>query len=297
MSEHQKGIWYTIGAYFLWGILPIYWKALQAIPAGEILAHRIFWTFVVVLFVLIATRRLSQAKRTFASPKKLLAVALSGALISVNWFSYIWAVNHDQVIEASLGYYINPLFSFALGVLVLRESLSRWQFLSMLLAAIGVMILTVQFGQLPMVALVIALTFALYGLTKKLVELDSLVALWMETLMVFPIAALYLTMLQTNGDSSLGVISTGTFLLLASSGVITAIPLLWFAQGAKRIPYTMVSFIQYLSPSINLLIGVFLYKETFTWVHFISFSFIWAALVVYTLTARGGAEQNLKETA
>ncbi|RKD24422.1 transporter [Ammoniphilus oxalaticus] len=299
MSEERKGIWYAIGAYILWGILAIYWKSLQDIPAGEILAHRVFWSFLFVGVVLFISKRIFQVKAVLSSRRNWITVTCSGFLISANWFTYIWAVNNDHVIEASLGYYINPLFSFALGVLVLKEGLRRWQAISMLFAAVGVTILTIEYGKFPWIALSLALTFAFYGLTKKMIELDSLIALGLETLMVFPVAFFYLFRLELNGTSSLSSISLPTFLLLASSGVITAVPLLWFAQAAKRIPYTMISFIQYVSPTITLLLGIFLYKETFTWTHLISFGFIWLALALYTITSHGsfGQKNKMKDSA
>ena len=285
MSEEQKGIWYAIGSYVVWGTLAVYWKWLKEIPSGEILAHRVFWSFLFVFVLLMLGKRLAQVKEVLAVRKNAYMVLISGFLISVNWFLYIWAVNHDQVIEASLGYYINPLLSFALGVIVLREGMNRWQFISILLAAVGVLILIIEFGNIPWIALSLATTFALYGLTKKLVQLDSLITLGLETLMVFPFALGYLFFLQSTGTSSLGQISLITFILLACSGAFTAIPLFWFAQAAKRLPYTTISFIQYISPTISLILGIFLFKESFTWVHLVSFGFIWLALIVYSITS------------
>lgn len=292
MSEEQKGIWYAIGAYVLWGSLAVYWKWLKDIPSGEILAHRVFWSFLFVFVLLMLSKRLGQIKAILAIRKHVYLILISGFLISFNWFIYIWAVNHDHMIEASLGYYINPILSFALGVIVLREGMHRWQFFSILLATVGVLVLVFEFGAIPWIALSLALTFALYGLTKKLVQLDSLVTLGLETLMVFPLSLFYLGYLQTNGSSSLGQSSMQTFILLACSGVLTAIPLFWFAQGAKRLPYTTISFIQYISPTINLLLGIFLYNETFTWVHLVSFGFIWGALVLYSITSNAMYRQK-----
>jgi len=294
MSEEQKGIWYAVGAYIVWGMLAIYWKLLKDIPSGEILAHRVFWSFLFVFVLLILGKRMSQIKEVLSVRKNTITILISGFLISFNWFCYIWAVNHDHVIEASLGYYINPLLSFALGVIVLREGMHRWQFISILLAAVGVLILIIEFGNIPWIALFLASTFALYGLTKKLIQLDSLTTLALETLMVFPFALLYLFFLQSNGTSSLSHISITTFVLLACSGAFTAIPLLWFAQGAKRLPYTTISFIQYISPSISLLLGIFLFKETFTWVHLVSFGFIWFALFLYSITSNRSSKKNRK---
>jgi len=292
MSEEQKGVLYAIGAYLIWGTLAIYWKLLKDIPSGEILAHRIFWSFLFVFVLLMIGKRMAHIKEVLAVRKNAYTVLISGFLISFNWFIYIWAVNHDQVIQASLGYYINPLLSFALGVVVLKEGMNRWQFISILLAAIGVLVLIIEYGTIPWIALSLAASFAFYGLVKKLVQLDSLITLGLETLMVFPFAVAYMIYLQMNGTSSLGQISIPTFILLASSGFLTAIPLFWFAQGAKRLPYTTISFIQYISPSISLILGIFLFKESFTWVHLVSFGFIWLALLVYSITSNRSFKQK-----
>lgn len=291
MNERQKGIVYTVSSYAVWGILPIYWSWLKEIPSGEILAHRIIWSFLFVLCLWIVSKRMGQVKTVFSSPKQLLTVFLSGLLISANWFIYIWAVNHGHVIESSLGYYINPLLSISLGMMVLREKLTIWQMVSVMVAAMGVLVITVEFGKIPWIAFSLALTFALYGLVKKMVKLDSMVALGMETLMVTPIALIYLMFLQTAGQSSLRQISLATLVLLLCAGIITALPLYWFAQGAKRIPLSMMGFIQYLSPSITLLLGVFLFKEPFTRTHILSFGLIWAALILYTVSSMPWATQ------
>lgn len=291
MNEQQKGMVYTVAAYALWGILPLYWSWLKEIPSGEILAHRIFWSFLFVLCVLIASKRMGQFKAVFSSPKQLFAVLLSSIIISGNWFIYIWAVNHGHVIESSLGYYINPLLSILLGMVVLREKLTIWQIVSVILAGIGVFIMTVEFGKIPWIAFSIALTFALYGLAKKLVKLDSMIALGVETLMVTPIAMIYLLFLETTGQGSIGNIPPVTLILLLCAGVLTAMPLYWFAQGAKRIPLSMIGIIAYLSPSTTLLLGIFLFKEPFTPTHAISFGLIWAALLLYSLSSLPWAAQ------
>ncbi|RXT02306.1 EamA family transporter RarD [Ammoniphilus sp. CFH 90114] len=285
MNREVTGIWYAVAAYASWGLLPLYWKALQQIPSGEILAHRILWSFVFVSMILFLMKRWKSFKEVLFQPSVRLGIFASGFLISANWFTYIWAVNNNHVIEASLGYYINPLLSFCLGMLVLKERLHFWQLVSIALAAIGVIIITVEFGKIPWVAFSLALTFAFYGLAKKLTKVDSMISLALETTIVAPLAILYLSFLQWNGSGALGTVTMGEHFLLFGAGIVTALPLLWFAQAAKRISLTTIGFIQYLSPSIGLLLGIFLYKEPFTTAHIISFSFIWAALLLYSISS------------
>lgn len=282
--ERQAGIAYTSLSFAAWGVLPLYWKHLDHIPASEILSHRIVWSFVLVAAVLLLYGRCRQVKATLSSRSALLGGIACGVLISANWFTYIWAVNSGHVVETSLGYYINPLFNIALGILVLKERLDRWQVASLLLAAAGVTIMTVQFGTVPWVALSLALTFSLYGLAKKLVQADALVSLALETSLVTPAATLYLLVREWNGTGSLGHVSLTETLMLVGAGLVTALPLLWFAEGAKRVPLSTVGFLQYLSPTITLLIGVFLFGEPFTGTHWLSFGLIWCALAVFTLS-------------
>lgn len=285
-GSKTAGIWYAIVAYAVWGVLPMYWKALDELPAMEILAHRILWSFVFVAALLMLSRRWHATKALLSDRKKLLAVMACGVLVSGNWLIYIWAVNSDQIVEASLGYYINPLISIFLGMVVLRERLSFWQLVSLLLAAVGVIALTFQYGSVPWVALTLAISFSLYGLVKKMVNVDAMVGLALETLIVAPLALIYILFLHHagNGAFSFHMSGIGTTMLLIMAGVVTALPLLWFAQATLRIPLSMVGFIQYLAPSISLVIGVFYYKEPFTTVHMISFGFIWCALTLYSLS-------------
>ncbi|MGM7681825.1 EamA family transporter RarD [Cytobacillus sp. Hm23] len=300
MKQTKVGISYTIIAYVLWGILPLYWKMIEHVPASEILAHRIIWSFIFVLSIIIFKNRFMNFKKELSSlvnqPKKLAAIFLAGVLVSGNWFIYIWAVNTDHLVEASLGYYINPLLSVLLGVLVLREKLTKWQIISVLFAGIGVGILTLQYGKVPWIALSLALSFALYGLAKKLVKLDSLFGLAIETSIVTPIAFIYLGTIQAQGTGLFLSSSFSTVLLLIGSGVATAIPLICFAEGVKRIPLSMNGFFQYLAPTISLLIGVFIFKEEFTKVHLASFTSIWCGLVIYTASNLHLGKQTEKKT-
>lgn len=278
----NQGVVYAILAYFLWGLLPLYWKFFKDVSAWEILAHRILWSFVFVGAILLITRRLRQLKESFTDSRKKAAILLSSLLISLNWLTYIWAVNNDRVMETSLGYYMNPLISVLFGVLFLKEKLNPGQWAAIALAAIGVSILTFQYGEIPWVAILLALSFALYGLAKKVINADSMVGLAGETIVVFPISLLYLVFLHVNGTDAVPSLSGWMLLLLTLSGVATALPLYWFAQATKKLTLTTVGFIQYLSPTTSLLLAIFVFKESFTAVHFISFAFIWSALAVFT---------------
>jgi len=286
-NPYTLGVWCTASAYIMWGFLPLYWKLLDQIPAMEILAHRILWSlvFVTIALLLLVKKDViwTEMKSLFSSKKSFLVMLSASLLISANWVIYIWAVNSDHIIEASLGYYMNPLISVLLGVIILKEKLSNWQIISFILAAIGVMILTVHFGKFPWVSISLALSFAVYGLLKKIVSFSALLSLAFETLFVTPIALIYILMLQFEGQGALGTISLSTTLLLIGAGIATAFPLYLFAQGAKSIPLSMIGFLQYIAPSISLMIGVLLYKEPFTMIHMITFFFIWTALAIFSI--------------
>jgi len=287
MSNEKSGILYTVSAYLIWGVLPLYWKLMESAPAEEILAHRIFWSLIFMLFLLLLNRQflilIDYLKNAVKQSKQLIGLVLASSLISVNWFIYIWAVNNEHVLEASLGYYINPLVSVLLGMLVLKERLNAWQLLSFLLATTGVVILTIQFGSFPWIAITLAVTFGVYGLAKKLIKVDSTVGLTIETMMVSPIALAYILLLESKGMNSFDIFSADA-LLLIGAGPATALPLLFFAKGAQRISLTMIGFLQYIAPTISLLIGVFIFNEPFTDTHLYTFSLIWTALLIFSFS-------------
>ncbi|WP_085506375.1 EamA family transporter RarD [Thalassobacillus devorans] len=285
MNDNKLGVIYTGGAYVLWGFLPIYWKLVQEVSPIAILGHRIVWSFVFMIGVILIWRKWnefrSEIKRTWKNKKSALGITFASIAISINWLTYIWAVNSEHVVEASLGYYINPLVSILLGMIFFKETFNRPQWLAFILAAAGVAYMTINFGSVPWLALMLAFSFGIYGLLKKTVDLNAMFGLTIETLIMTPIAAIYLLSLPQANWGSIDWLST-TSLLLFGAGVATAIPLLLFAAGAKRIPLSMVGFLQYIAPTIMLIIGVFLYKEPFTHVHLVSFLFIWAGLLIYT---------------
>ncbi len=282
--EYKIGIYYGLAAYISWGFLPLFWKTLQTVPAWEVLAHRIVWSLAFVAVILWINRRWHEVWETFRSGKKMLAIVASGILISFNWVTFIWAVSNDHVVETSLGYYITPLFNVLLGTVVLREKLNLWQWVSFILAGVGVMVITVHYGSVPWIAIILTLTFGLYGLVKKVVNLDSVTALAMETMVVAPTALIYIIFLQREGTGMFMSESDSITWLLIASGVATALPLLWFARAAGRIPLSMVGFLQYVAPSISLVLGVFWFREPFTLAHLISFGLIWLALLIYTFS-------------
>ncbi|MFX3623405.1 MAG: EamA family transporter RarD [Ectobacillus sp.] len=282
-SEQTKGIIYTAGAYVMWGVFPLYWKLIDNVSAQEILAHRVIWSFMFMLLVLGFGKKLAafrlEWKKLWKHPKSFTMLSIASVLISINWFIYIWAVNHNHIIDASLGYYINPLVSILLGMLVFKERLNFWQLLAVLLAAIGVIILTVRYGSFPWIALSLAISFGIYGLAKKLIHFDSAIGLTLETLIIAPFALVYAIFLQKG--SMFGSELSATVLLMGG-GVATALPLLYFAKGAKLIPLSMVGFLQYIAPTISLGLGVFLYGEHFTKAHMLAFFFIWTALFIFS---------------
>lgn len=277
------GMLYAATAYALWGIFPLYFKSLQEIPPLEILLHRMVWSLAFVVVVLTWRRHWGWLRDVMRQPKVLAGFAASAVLLSSNWFIYIWAVNNGNVVEASLGYFINPLFNVLLGSLLLRERLRVVQWAAVALAACGVAWLTWHGGHLPWIALLLAATFAFYGLLRKTASLGALEGLALETLLLFPVAFVYLAMLTSQGQNTFITASTSTQLLLAAAGPITAIPLLLFAAGARRIPLSLLGLLQYIGPTIQLLLGVWLYHEPFGGARLVGFALIWGALAVYSL--------------
>lgn len=287
-NEIKTGAFQAGLSYLLWGILPIYWKLLDHVNAEDILANRIFWSFAFMMVVLFFSKKLGNlfsVLKTFKQNRKeMYALIIASFLISTNWFIYIWAVNHHQMIEASLGYYINPLVSVLLGVIFLKEKLSPTQYASFIIAGIGVLILGISYGKFPWISIVLALSFGVYGLAKKMIKVDSAVGLTLETLVVTPFALAYMVFLFLNGEHALFAGSVTTDLLLVGAGAATAFPLLYFAKGAQKIPLSMLGLLQYIAPTITLLLGVLVYGEHFTKHHLQAFVFIWSALTIYSLS-------------
>jgi chloramphenicol-sensitive protein RarD len=281
----RTGLAAALAAFFFWGLFPLYWKLLAAVPALEVVAHRVTWGLVAVVAWVTMRGRWAEARAVASRPRTILRLAGSGALISLNWLLYVWAVTHAHVVDASLGYFINPLVNVVLGVVVLRERLSRAQVIAVALAASGVAVLTIAHGRLPWIALALALSFGLYGLARKTVSADAVTGLLWETALLTPLAAGYLAFLGRQGTGAFGA-SPATSALLALGGPVTAVPLVLFAVGARALPLSTVGFLQYLSPSIQFLLAVLVFREPFTAVHAATFAFIWTALAILTWDLR-----------
>ncbi len=279
----RTGILYAIAANIAWGLFPIYFKSLQGIPPFEILMHRMAWSLVFLMLVLAWRKQWAWMGVVLRQPRVMAGFVASALLLSVNWFVYIWSVNNGHVVDASLGYFITPLVNVLLGFLLLRERLRQAQWAAIALAACGVGWLTWQAGHLPWIGLVLAASFGTYGLLRKTATLGTLEGLSLETLLLFPLAFSLLSTLTVGGYNSFFTAPAGTQWLLAAAGPVTAIPLLLFAAGARRIPLSMLGLLQYIAPSIQLLLGVWLYNEPFSGGRLIGFSVVWLALVIYSI--------------
>lgn len=285
-SEEKQGIIIVAIAYMLWGFMPIYWKFLSDVSSDEILASRIIWSFLFTLLLVTISKNLKtlldDLKELWSNKKAFWSLVLASYLVTGNWFTFIFAVNGGYIVQTSLGYYINPLISVLLGIIFLKERLSKAQQLSVVIAAIGVIILAVSYGEIPWISFILAITFAFYGLIKKSLTIDPLRGMTIETLFVLPVALLYFAYLLKKDQAVFFESSISMMILIALTGVATAVPLVLFAKGTKTMPLYMSGFIQYIAPTLMLIIGVFIYKEQFSQIEFLSFSFIWVALILFT---------------
>ncbi|MBS0308454.1 MAG: EamA family transporter RarD [Proteobacteria bacterium] len=278
----NPGILYACIAYLIWGAFPVYFKAMHAVPPMQVLMHRIAWSLLFLVLVLAIKRHWTWLGRALRDSKVLGGFIASALLLSVNWLVYIWAVNQDRVVDASLGYFITPLFNVLLGFLFLGERLRMLQWCATGLAAAGVAGLTWHNGSLPWISLVLAATFGTYGLLRKIAPLGALEGLTLETLVMFPLALVYLGWETAQGSNAFLNDATATKWLLASAGPVTAIPLLLFAAGARRIPLSLLGLMQYITPTLQLLLGVMLYHEPFGGARLAGFALIWIGLAVYS---------------
>ena len=277
----DKGIISGASAYLMWGFFPIYFKLLHRVPAVQILGHRVVWSLLFLLVLVTAFRGGRALRRSVSNRRTLLIYLLAAGLLSANWLTYIWGVNAGFVVETSLGYFINPLMNVILGVIILRERLRAAQWVPIGLAAAGVIYLTILYGSLPWIALALALTFASYGLVKKLAPLGALHSLTLETGLLFVPALGYLVWMGQAGEGAFIRLGTGITILLAISGVITAIPLLLFGAAARRVPLSTLGILQFIAPTCQFLLGVFLYNEPFSPARLVGFACIWLALLMY----------------
>jgi chloramphenicol-sensitive protein RarD len=276
-SEKSLGLIFGLSAYILWGLFPLYWPLLKPASAYEIVAHRAVWTLAFCLIVLAFHKKLRHTVAQLKKPKIFFGLLATSALISINWIVYIWATNAGHVVEASLGYYINPLVIIAFGVLLLKEKMRLGQWVAVGIATIGVTVLTIDYGRLPWIAIALALSWGSYGVIKKVLDLGALEGLTIETMLSFIPYATFLLILQSNGTGQFGH-HLGLSLLLLSAGAITAIPLLLFNGSTTRLPYTVIGLLQYITPTIQFSIGVWVRHEAMPTARWIGFVIIWCAL-------------------
>jgi chloramphenicol-sensitive protein RarD len=277
----NKGLWYAIGAYLTWGLFPVYWKWLEQVPAIQLIGHRIDWSFVMLLALILATRQWKKFRMAALTWRVLRIYFVSALLIGANWLIYVWSVNAGYIVEASLGYFINPLFSVLLGVVFLRERLRPLQWLPVGLAAAGVLYLTFIYGSLPWIALSLAFTFGLYGLVKKTAPLGSLYGLTLETGLLFLPALAYLLYVNATGSGAFLHSSPTANFLMVGAGLVTIVPLLMFSSAARQIPLSLVGILQYITPSMQFLLGVLVYREAFSFHQLLGFGIVWLGLIIF----------------
>ncbi|ADN00423.1 EamA family transporter RarD [Dickeya dadantii] len=285
MPQHRQGMLFALGAYIIWGIAPVYFKQLTQVPADEILSHRIIWSFFFMLLLLSLSRKWGVVRNACRRPRQLLLLAITAMLVACNWLIYIWAVNHNHMLEASLGYFINPLVSVLLGMLFLGERFRPTQWLAMMLAVCGVLVQLWTLGSLPVIALALAFSFGIYGLLRKKIAIDGQTGMLFETLWLLPAALVYLEWLADSPTSHLSQNPTSLNLLLMAAGIVTTVPLLLFTSAAMRLRLSTLGFFQYLAPTLTFLLAVLVYGETITPDRLVTFAFIWLALAVFTLDA------------
>jgi len=291
-SQPVLGVLYAVSAFLIWGLSPCYWKALGAVPALEIILHRIVWSFVFLVPLVILQRRWQEFIDVVTNRRMLLILSSTGLFVSANWLLYIWAVNNNYLLQASLGYYMNPLVNVVLGVIFLRERLRPPQILAVLLAGAGVLYLTIYHGVFPWIAITLALTFGFYGLIRKVVPVSSLVGLTVETMLLSIPALICLVYLDTKEIGSIFRVSRAMDLLLMGASVVTAVPLLFFTLGARRILLSTVGLLQYIAPSGMFLLAIFAFNEPFSMAQVWTFVFIWTALAIYTTDSVRYYRQN-----
>ncbi len=288
-SSTSAGVLYALGAYGIWGVAPAYWKALEVVPATQLLAHRVLWSMLVGLLLLLLTRSASEFWTVLRSRRHLLPMLASAALIGTNWLTFIWAVATDRILDTSLGYYINPLINVLFGMVFLGERLRPWQIVAVLLAAAGVLQMVFSLGTLPWISLVLAVTFALYGLVRKVAPVMPVVGFTLETTLLAPFGGAYLLLVHANGSDALWHAPSGVKILIAGTGLFTAAPLLCFNSAAKRLRLPTIGLFQYIAPSMAFGLAVAVYGEPFTRVHGITFGCVWLALAIYTLDSARAA--------
>ena len=294
MSEQRRGFGFGIAAYALWGSFPLYWPLLEPGGALEILAHRVLWSLLTMALLVTLFRRGSQLRAILRDRRTVLILAVAAAVVTVNWAVYIWGVNNGRVVETSLGYFINPLVTVLMGIVVFGERLRRLQWVAMGIAAAAVAVLTVDYGRLPYVALVLAFSFGTYGLAKKTANVEAVESLALETAMISPFAAAYVAWLSFTGASHFAAHGVGHSLLMMSTGIMTAVPLMCFGAAAIRAPMTTLGLLQYLAPTLQFALGVLWFHEDMTPGRWAGFILVWAALVIFTYEATTHHRRQLR---
>ncbi|WP_215847977.1 MULTISPECIES: EamA family transporter RarD [Pantoea] len=284
-QQTRQGIGFALGAYFIWGIAPAYFKLVKEVPPTEIMTHRVIWSALFMLLLITLSRSWGVVRGVLRQPKKVLILAATALTIGGNWLLFIWAVNNQHMLEASLGYFINPLINVVFGMLFLRERFRRLQWLAVFLATLGVVVQLWQFGSLPIIALGLALSFSFYGLVRKKIQVDAQSGMLIETLWLFPLAAIYLFGFADSSTSHLGANPMSLNIKLIAAGIITTIPLMLFAAACSRLRLSTVGFFQYLGPTLMFLLAVLFYGETITPDKMVTFGFIWLALLVFVYDA------------
>lgn len=286
-SEYKKGIFFALGAYVLWGILPIYWELIDHIGAFEILAFRIIFSMIFMILLLVVGRKQREAflrdvNQLFTHPVQLVAIIVAGYVITINWGTFIWAVTNGHVLQSSLGYYINPLVSIVLALIFLKERFNKFEWLAIIFALIGVLYMTIKIGEFPFVSIMLALSFGVYGLLKKIVHIDAISSIAIECIVTAPAGIIYVIYLWQQHHMTFGFNMSSFWLVF--SGAVTAIPLILFSAGAKRIPLSLTGFIQYVGPTIMFILGIFVFKEKFDVHQLITFIFIWIGIILYSIS-------------
>lgn len=294
MNNSSRGLGLAVAAYVMWGLFPLYWPLLQPAGALEILSHRILWSALTMIVVIRLTGRWARVRATFADRRTLTFLCVGAGLISVNWLVYIWGVNNDRVVEASLGYFINPLVTMLLGVVVLSERLRRWQWVALAVGALAVVVLTLDYGQLPWVALTLAFSFGTYGLAKKQANTGAMESLTVETLMLLPLACAWIGYLVWTGNSQFGFEGSQHSWLFVVAGLVTAVPLVLFGAAATRVPLVALGIVQYIAPVIQFAIGLLVFHETMTPARWVGFTIVWIALTIFTVEAIAHRRSQLR---
>ncbi len=285
MSESRRGLLLGAAAYTMWGAFPLYWPLLEPAGAVEILGHRILWSVLTMGLILLLWRRTAQIRALVADRRVFVLLAVAAAVITVNWAVYIYGVNNGRVVETSLGYFINPLVTVLMGVFILGERLRRLQWVAMAVAGVAVVVLALDYGRLPWVALVLAFSFGSYGLAKKTANVGAVESLTLETALISPFAAAYLVWLSSQGQANFGAHGVGHALLLTTTGIVTAVPLICFGAAATRVSMVSLGLLQYLAPTFQFALGVLWFHEDMPSGRWVGFALVWVALAIFTFEA------------